>query len=1032
MLPYLDLNRQGESYLTQDRFPGKGGKFNVKYKRWLVIIGLGCCLCGNYVQAQEDIKRDIQSDVQEDVQVFDMQTLGAKEVAEVMYEGTEFTTDSTFATKTLFVQMKEACELDAQGEEVGRIKLSDVLYVLSFETENATQVTYEMLQKQEAVQLVEVDAVTEMATLSMEDGTTESIAGQTNQGFLSYLERRAEFYGDEVKIALIDTQVSLDSSRVLDTIDVLSASTGVSETSDIDEDSQGTHYLENHGTQMADLLVNYTNQSVKILPIVAFNEEGNGTVLSAYLGMQEAIEAGAQIINMSFVGAGTSEILQQAIADARSQNIVVVVAAGNEGDWVSNYMPANVEEAITVGAIDEENRYMDYSNYGQGVDVVACGGYLYQGQQLEGTSIAAAYVSATAAALVQELLEEQGKYTGSEIEESLYRISPVVPESIGEDSIPLTDIPLDEDLIPPYDYETDMAQALRVSIDLDPYNFYYYTDEGTSVVQEDGNIYWSSASKAATGTTVFDNLYWDVQIRNSTGDELVVRIDELDYKIDRTEVDGWVYAVFQISKEEIQDMIVAAGYNLGEFSTGTITVEFDGVIVIKKSGVIVEGPYALMYESQFNTFMDKLDQYYFSQESQDAAEEKYKDKITTISGSVLVPTYRWELNAYLDGVKTTSGMSKWFTCDIYKDGKLVANDVSEYVADWIYGTTYMVKDIKPGEGKENVGKSSYSGTVTKDTSVSLYLNSIVYTNVITHYAVVEEKDYNIGESKFEQKHAGTYIITDAYAIDSPNGYILSSEFGTSAIEDKWKMYELPYTVEQRAEPMFFSFYYEPITYKISYDMDGGVNAGANPTTYVILDTIQFAEPEKDGYIFLGWYDSATGLEVTGINQGLDTDYENGAILLQQLAKRQTGDMNLVAKWNAPPVLEVADVYMYLENEIEEERIMKDVVAVDEEDGDLLASVVWENRDAVIEELAYYRTVTVEEDTEYMIELQYSVTDSEGARVEAIANLHVYTFYEETESTGYIRYISFDYMNTLDVNSVWRTPEMYQFLENTLI
>lgn len=993
-----------------------------------------CCLCGNYVQAQEEIQREIQNDVQ----IFDIQTLGAKEVVEVLYEDTEFTIDSLFVTKTLFVQMKEASALDVQSEEVGRVKLSEVLYVLSFETESATQATYEMLRSREDVQLVEVDAVTEMATLSIGDETTETtetteaIVALSDQGFLSYLESQEESDGVEVKIALIDTQVSLESSRVLETIDVLSESTGASETSGADGDIQGISYLENHGTQMADLLINYTNQSVKILPIVAFNEEGNGTVLSAYLGIQEAIEAGVQVINMSFVGAGTSEILQQAIADARSQNIVVIVAAGNEGDWVSNYMPANVEEAITVGAIDEENRYMDYSNYGQGVDVVACGSYLYQDQQLEGTSIAAVYVSATAAALVQKLIEAQGIYTYSEIEESLYRISPTVPEYIGDDSIPLTDIPLDEDLIPPYDYEADMAQALRVSIDLDPYNFYYYTDEGTSVVQEDGNIYWSSASKAATGTTVFDNLYWDVQISNSTGDELVVRIEELDYKIDREEVDGWVYAVFQISKEEIQDMIVDAGYNLGEFSTGTITVEFDGVIVIKKSDEIVEGPYALMYESQFNTFMDKLDQYYFSQESQDAAEEKYKDKITTISGSVLVPTYQWDLNAYLDGVKTTSGMSKWFTCDIYKDGALVANDVSEYVADWIYGTTYIVKDIKPGEGKENGGKSTYSGTVTKDTSVYLYLNSIGYTNVITHYAVVDEEYYNIGETNFEQKHEQTYTISDAYAIDSPNGYILSSEFGTSAIEDKWKMYELPYTVVQCADPMFYSFYYEPITYEISYDMDGGVNVDGNPATYVILDTIQFAEPEKEGYIFLGWYDSATGLEVTGINQGLDTDYESGEVLLQQLANRQTGDMNLVAKWNAPPVLEVADVYMYLENEIDVERIMKDVIAMDEEDGDLLASVVWENSDAVLEELEYYRTVTIEEDTEYIIELQYSVTDSEGARVEVTAELHIYTFYEEIQSTGYVRYIAIDYIDTLDVNSVWRTQEMYQFLENALM
>ena len=63
-------------------------------------------------------------------------------------------------------------------------------------------------------------------------------------------------------------------------------------------------------------------------------------------------------------------------------------------------------------------------------------------------------------------------------------------------------------------------------------------------------------------------------------------------------------------------------------------------------------------------------------------------------------------------------------------------------------------------------------------------------------------------------------------------------------------------------------------------MGEGVNSAANPTTYnVESDTITFAEPEREGYVFRGWY--------------ADEDYK---ISVDKIRKGSTGSVKLYAKW----------------------------------------------------------------------------------------------------------------------------------------
>lgn len=148
-----------------------------------------------------------------------------------------------------------------------------------------------------------------------------------------------------------------------------------------------------HGTLMAEIVASQTSENVKLLPIKAFDENGVSTVGSVYAAMMEAIYSGANVINLSVSGLGTSRLLTKAISMAKENNVAVVVSAGNDGSNVAGYMPGNIDDAITVSSTDEKKAFATYSNYGEKIDFSAMGTIIKDDEYYEGTSIACAYVS---------------------------------------------------------------------------------------------------------------------------------------------------------------------------------------------------------------------------------------------------------------------------------------------------------------------------------------------------------------------------------------------------------------------------------------------------------------------------------------------------------------------------------------------------------------------------------------------------------------------------------------------------------------
>lgn len=117
------------------------------------------------------------------------------------------------------------------------------------------------------------------------------------------------------------------------------------------------------------------------------------------LGIDYAIAAGADVISLSWGSAQNDSVVRDAVNAALSQGIIVVAAAGNDGNTTLMY-PASLDGVVSVGAIKKNDIIASFSQRNEKVSVMAPGdsiwscmrknnGYMY----LEGTSMACPMVA---------------------------------------------------------------------------------------------------------------------------------------------------------------------------------------------------------------------------------------------------------------------------------------------------------------------------------------------------------------------------------------------------------------------------------------------------------------------------------------------------------------------------------------------------------------------------------------------------------------------------------------------------------------
>lgn len=345
-----------------------------------------------------------------------------------------------FSTCRLIVKSKQ--KIDYQGA-VDCISGYKDLYILQYETDFEAQIAYNYYLTLDYIDYVEVDAICSVNS-DYEGGipninpeivggnvTGEALSWISEEiGFESIREELKERVLQDVTIAVLDSGVDTDHEFLVDRLlpnDVNLSSTGEPNSC---EDDYG------HGTHVAGIIVDNTPDSVKIKPYKVLNYDGKGTTSLIAIAVDMAVEDGADIINLSLTAEGVHQTLEDSINEAVEQNINVIVAAGNNSADLSKkiYSPACVESAVTVSAVNKNQKLSTYSNYNGTIDIAAPGDsikscYLDNTYSLmSGTSMAAPQVSA-GFAIVRSVFPNK---TAEEIEEMIKEYAIKVEENSGE------------------------------------------------------------------------------------------------------------------------------------------------------------------------------------------------------------------------------------------------------------------------------------------------------------------------------------------------------------------------------------------------------------------------------------------------------------------------------------------------------------------------------------------------------------------------------------------------------------------------
>ncbi|HZL79168.1 MAG TPA: S8 family serine peptidase [Candidatus Limnocylindrales bacterium] len=159
-----------------------------------------------------------------------------------------------------------------------------------------------------------------------------------------------------------------------------------------------------HATSMAETILRAMaaqggSTSAQILSVDVYGNSETATTWNLLLGIQQAINAGANPINLSLGGTGESTIMRDFIEQAVGKGIIFIAAAGNQPVSTPT-LPAAFPGVYAVAAT-QGGQLAAYSNFGSFIAMALPGSsVVYLGNQaflVQGTSPATAYATGIAA-----------------------------------------------------------------------------------------------------------------------------------------------------------------------------------------------------------------------------------------------------------------------------------------------------------------------------------------------------------------------------------------------------------------------------------------------------------------------------------------------------------------------------------------------------------------------------------------------------------------------------------------------------------